>query len=156
MNCLQIFNPMNKILQHNQIKHRSKPVTSIEEQVIPVIAPMVMLCRKKIGRMNNIIALAHCQVKPINPLTFFVFRDGVTVVNPEIIEVMEATKFTHKEGCASYCYRPDKKVTRYQSIYVKYTMVKAEEVREITEWVHDLTACVFQHEIDHFRNKYIY
>lgn len=145
-----------KILQHNQIKNLSKPVTDIQTQVIPLIPEMVGACRQQVGRMNVIIALAHCQVEQSDPLTFFVFRDGVTVVNPEILEVMEMTKFMHQEGCVSYAYRAEKKTKRYQSIYVKYTMIQASEIKEITEWVHDLTACVFQHEIDHFRNKYIY
>lgn len=147
---------MKQPLQHTQIKKLSSPVTDIETQVIPLIPEMAMICRKGYGKMKNIIALTHCQIEQENPLRFFVFRDGVTVVNPEILEVMEASKFTNQEGCVSYAFRSEKKVSRYQSIRVKYTMIKAEEIREITEWVHDLTACVFQHEIDHFKNKYIY
>jgi len=143
---------LNGILQKNEIINRSKPVTDIKKEVTPFIKNIVDLCNKKIGEFNGALALAHCQVEKDNPLTFFVFNTGETIINPEILELI-GEKTTSMEGCLSLALRPEKKVKRYEKIKVKYLDTNGKE--RVT-YEYGKRAYVFQHETDHFKNKYIY
>jgi peptide deformylase len=151
---------MSEILTHKQITKKSEPVTDIENQVIPYIQQMAELCRtEKNGRKG--IALAHCQFDKDNPLTFYVFANGDTVVNPEILSVKEKTLMWHSEGCLSFPHEQEVEVQRYRIIKARYTLVtnvckNFQGVRVVEKKLQDMTAYIMQHEMDHFNLKYIY
>lgn len=143
------------ILQHNEITQKSIPVTDIKKQVLPLIEKMAISCR--IPRGNKIgIAIAHCQVEKTDPLTFYVFANGDTVVNPQIISVKEKTLMWHKEGCLSFINHNDIKVKRYRIIKAKYILIQNGKIFNIEKNISDMNAYVMQHETDHFNLKYIY
>lgn len=144
-----------KILQHNEITKVSQLVTDIESQVKPFIKEMAETCRTpRNGRIG--VAIAHCQVEKDNPLTFYVFANGDTIVNPEIISVKEKTWTMHTEGCLSFHNSPDVSVPRYRIIKAKYTLVNNAGIRVVEKNISDMTAYVMQHEMDHFKLIYIY
>lgn len=144
-----------KILLHNQITKKSQSVTDIETQVKPYIQQMAELCRvSRNGRKG--VALAHCQFEKDNPLTFYVFANGDTVVNPVILSVKEKTLMWHSEGCLSFPNEPEVEIQRYRIIKARYTLVTNQGIREVEKNLSDMTAYVMQHEMDHFNLKYIY
>ena len=148
---------INGILQKAEIEKLSQPVENVKEQVFPYIDQMVGLCSRKIGvHVDGAIALAHCQIEKENPLTFFVFETGEVIVNPVILDFDVESKFTHMEGCLSLAFRRGRKVPRFNRIKVAFIRIfDRKVVKEKGEWVEGIRACVFQHEMDHFENKYI-
>lgn len=104
-------------------------------------------------------ALAHCQVDDKEPLRFFVAREGVVYVNPEIIN---HTNHEHlrEEGCLTYsfpCCKALSHVPRWNKIRVRFQVLTAHGLSAKTEEdMKGLQAQVFQHEIDHFNGMYIY
>lgn len=160
-----------KVLQANEITKLSKAVDV--KQDIPMIQALlpdiIELCKNPIGKFSGAYAIAHCQVEKENPLTFFVIKTGEVIINPVILT--KSGRFPHSEGCLSYKYRPMKKVSRYSNIMVNYISLKKNKLslwrlkthkkREIkfvkgSKDPKDMLACIFQHEIHHFTNNYIY
>lgn len=119
------------------------------------------------GFRKSSIALHHSQVDP-DPANFFVIRRDVVgakdneicvVINPKIVELDKASKYTHLEGCLSFPFRHDKKVSRYGRVKVWYqtpdqnseTSFKDQEI-----WVEGFMAAIFQHECEHAKGNNIY
>lgn len=128
----------------------------IRDIVVPLIEPMAELCKKPIGKFPSARAIAHAQVEQHKPLRFFVFSDGLAIVNPKILEASDPV--IHKEGCYSFPFRDEKKVKRFNKIVVSYVGVAKNGVEEVVERdvITGINAFIFQHEIDHFNNKTIY
>lgn len=146
-----------KILQANEIKKLSRPVdVKVDLPKIEAVIPeIVKICKTHIGKFKGAYAIAHCQIEPNDPMTFFVLSSGEAIINPVINS--KTDKFTHKEGCLSYKFRSRKKVSRFNQIEVSYTSLHGKKFQYFGNEVHQgLIACIFQHEMDHFVNKYIY
>ena len=147
---------INGILQKNEITKISQPVTDIKNQVIPIIEKIQKLCFVKIGRYPGALALAHCQIEKENPLTFFVLKTGETIINPLIKAYDKETGTTNLEGCLSLAFRPEKKIKRFDRILVAYDSVINKKISKEIMWIDGKRSFIFQHEMDHFKNKYIY
>lgn len=133
-----------------QCKKHSKKVVKFSE-IKELIYEMAEICNRPCGKYPRAHAIAHCQVDHDNPKRFFVLSDGTPIINPVILEA--SRPFTHKEGCYSYAFRPEKKVKRYFKIKVQY---QNEKGKKIVEDLEGLIACIFQHEIDHLNGIAVY
>ncbi len=153
----------------------SRPVTSADIQTVQAaIIPMANLCKEKLGKYTG-HALAHCQVERTDPLRFYVTKDGVCIINPEIINHTRHT-VTNGEACMSYAHQLVKDVERWNKCEVRYQiletivmkadpsglgMVKLEqpEIKLSVPKINNLSgleARIAQHEIDHFNGINIY
>ncbi len=103
-------------------------------------------------------ALAHCQVESKDPLRFFVSREGIVYVNPEIIRhTQHATP--REEGCLTYSFPGciPILVPRWHKIVVRYQVLSSYGFSQFAEEdMKGLQAQIFQHELDHFNGVYIY
>lgn len=104
-------------------------------------------------------ALAHCQVEDKDPLRFFVSREGVVYVNPEIINHTKHAQ-AKEEGCLTYSWPGCAAlldVPRWHKIVVRFQVLTSHGLSaKVEEDLKGLQAQVFQHEIDHFNGMYIY
>jgi peptide deformylase len=131
----------------------SRKVKSEDMSVIMSLRnEMFMLCFKNIGNYKGAYAVAHCQVKKINPMRFFVTREGKTIVNPKIVR-HSGYMVDSFEGCLSYPLRNQVMVQRYRKIEVEYL---DKDFKKKVAHLSGQEAFVWQHEIDHFDGKHIY
>lgn len=72
-------------------------------------------------------------------------KEGITLINPEIIESDDVEKFEFQEGCLSFPLGGGW-VTRPKRIKVRYTDLNHREQIKAFE---DIEAACVQHEIDH-------
>lgn len=147
-----------KILQHTEIKKHSRTV-NLEADIegIKLIVPeIVNLCKNKVGKYGGGYAIAHCQVDKDDPMRFFVIHDGTVIINPVIVE-KSSDKITEQEGCMSFAFRPQKKVIRPAWVIVNCQKMVDGVLEEMSgQKIEGKLARIFQHEMDHFVNKYIY
>lgn len=118
---------------------------------------MIAICKKPLGRYPGAIAISHCQVESVDPLRFFVLKDGRIILNPKIINY-SGEEASDVEGCYSYAFRTVVKVKRHKELLVNFqTLEKNGEIKENkNEKVNGIMAQVFQHEVDHFNGRSIY
>lgn len=110
----------------------------------------------------NAYAVSHSQVSE-DPKMFFVVNrkmHGIkqkikndVIVNPVIIDKDEVV--FNREGCMSKPFHGTKKISRYLNIVVKYKVPFLWFLRSKKSSFRGLPAFVFQHEIDHFKGKYL-
>jgi peptide deformylase len=136
-----------KIVQypHPALRHKTRPLTSIDEEVRKQVAQMLELMYEARG-----IGLAANQV--VLPYQLFVMNETAdpnqreherVFLNPVILERKGSVE--GEEGCLSFpqLYQ---KVRRAKTIRVQAYNLKGEQVDEVFE---DMPARVCQHEIDH-------
>jgi peptide deformylase len=136
-----------KIVQypHPALRHKTRPLTSIDEEVRKQVAQMLELMYEARG-----IGLAANQV--VLPYQLFVMNETAdpnqreherVFLNPVILERKGSVEA--EEGCLSFpqLYQ---KVRRAKTVRVQAYNLKGEQVDEVFE---DVPARVFQHEIDH-------
>lgn len=156
---------LKRYVAPHRVKSRWVMGTDIE-RVIKDGGIMLTLCTIPRGMYGNISAIAHPQIDDRDPLRFFVLVDGKVIINPVIIDHTKVPVFKD-EGCMSYPETPIKKeVPRYNKITVRYqTLVhkktaEGKSVPVLSRWVDEKLsgnlANVFQHEIHHLNQVYIY
>ena len=120
-------------------------------RVIRNARKMVDLCFVKTSFYNGAHSISHCEVTKIDPLKFFVMRDGFVIVNPVIIKHSRKI-IKSEEGCLLYPDQPPIIVKRWERCTFNFRLpdYKNKIFSEIkTLDVGGLTAKIFQHEIDH-------
>lgn len=117
------------------------------------------------------VAMAQPQVSG-RPLRYFVINPKLTdliaeiggpvVINPHLDAKDKMSKFMFKDACMSYPLRPVIKVKRYSRITASYDIIvslKANrpEIKRFKEKsLTELSALVFQHELEHLNGKSIF
>jgi peptide deformylase len=136
-----------KIVQypHPALRHKTRPLTSIDEEVRKQVAQMLELMyeARGIGLAANQVVLPY-QIFVMNETADFNQREHERVfLNPVILERKGSVE--GEEGCLSFpqLYQ---KVRRARTIRVQAYNLKGEQVDEVFE---DMPARVCQHEIDH-------
>lgn len=126
------------------------------------------------GQSKKCFALHHAQVSS-KPFNFFVINSNmeglskgylknqlIVICNPKILEKDKESRIYMKEGCMSYPHKQDKTLLRCNRIYVSYdTLVPNEKRNSLTlehkeEWLEDVNAQIFQHEVEHGHGISIY
>lgn len=135
----------------------SKKVEATDfQRVLDSIKDMVALCNKPVGRYRKAYGVAHCQVEAKMPLRFFVYAEGIVVINPRIIRHTKTT-VPHQEGCATFPNRETVTVQRYNKCEVEYrTVVNGSPSNLIRENLGGHVAKAMQHLIDLMDGKTIY
>lgn len=124
---------------------------------------------KLVDTQGGVYALHHAQVSN-EPFNFFVLDDKACadflpslgsrfIVNPKILTKMEGTEMALYEGCVSFPFRKQKKVTRSIIIGVEYFIPDFGEktgLKKMTKKVERIVAQIFQHECEHGEGKNIY
>ena len=124
---------------------------------------MVTMCGIPRGKYSGVAALAHSQIDNNDPLRFFVFPNGIVIINPVIVNSTKVT-VDKKEGCLSF---PDNdiklNVKRFNKVTVMYQMfvkssndAKPSLSNVITEMLDGSRAHTFQHECGHINGFNIY
>jgi peptide deformylase len=144
---------------------KSKWVTEKDlEIVIADGKDLVAMCGLPRGKYSGIMALTHSQINDKDPLRFFVFPNGVVVINPVVINHTKSS-IEKAEGCMSYPELDVKKdVPRYNKITVIYQTLEQLSVgdsgpilsKPILENLSGGAAHVFQHELSHLNGSNIY
>lgn len=146
---------------HNK---KSRWVTADDlEKVLADGRDLVAMCNLPRGKYSGIAALAHPQIDATDPLRFFVFPNGMVVINP-VITSHTRTPVKKNEGCMSYPDEPIKQgVERYNKITVTYqTLTKRDKDDNpslsdpVTETLNGGQSHVFQHECGHLNGSNIY
>ena len=124
---------------------------------------LVAMCNLPRGKYSSIGALAHTQIEANDPLRFFVFPNGMVVINP-VITSNTKVPVMKKEACMSFADNeiiPE--LPRYNKITVTYqTLSRADENSEpvlsktITETFNGGVSHVYQHECGHLNGCNIY
>jgi peptide deformylase len=130
---------------HPALRHKSKPLTSIDNQVRKQAEEMLALMydAKGLGLAANQVALPY-QMTVINPSGDPNNKEAEAVcINPVIVS-REGTQ-EGEEGCLSF---PGlfQKVRRAKTVIVEYYDLDARLLRVTA---HELPARLLQHEIDH-------
>jgi len=145
---------MHYIKPHKKI---SQKVRSIHFQKVKELSKkMVALCRKPRGKYAYAYALAHCQVASEKPLRFFVIREGLTIINPVIIN---HTKFPvdSTEACMSFPDKAPITVKRFNKCEVEYKVLEKSVISGVqNQNFSGKGAKMFQHMIDLLDGKTIY
>ena len=140
--------PNQKVSQ----KVRSIHFQKVKEQSKKMIA----LCRKPRGKYAYAYALAHCQVESEKPLRFFVIREGLTIINPVMVNHTKVP-VNSVEACMSF---PDKKpitVKRFNKCTVEYTVLGHSVISGLqSQNFSGANAKIVQHMIDLLDGKTIY
>ena len=154
-------------LSSRYVNPHNKKSRWVTEADIPKIladgADLVAMCNLPRGRYSGIAALSHPQMDDQDPLRFFIFPNGMIVINPVITSHTQAPIFKD-EGCMSFPDNDVKKmVERYNKITVTYQTLNKKEGQEgpclslpITETMTGGTSHVFQHEVSHLNGCNIY
>jgi len=117
------------------------------------------------SKLTDAYAVAQPQVSN-NPLRYFVLNpikkdiikdfEGEVIVNPKILSKDKTTRVMFPEGCLSYPFRDMKKVKRFTIIKVRYTIIGLLRNRTIEKDLNNISAIIFQHEMQHLNGKSIY
>jgi peptide deformylase len=114
------------------------------------------MCSERIGFMKGGYALSHQQVENEDPLTFFVLREGETIVNPKILNHTKTT-VDSRELCLSFPYiNREILKQRWNVIEVEYYGIYGEGFTKKRKRLSGKESHVWQHEMDHFDCKYIF
>lgn len=129
------------------LKKKSEPVREINQQVKDLCFEM-----KEIMEQSQGIGLAAPQVGELKRIILIQTKDGIKFfINPEIIQKSDEVEFG-EEGCLSL---PGLtlKIKRPKEIKVRAMDLEGREVEIAAK---DLTARIFQHEIDHLEGLLIF
>lgn len=127
------------------------------------------------GQSKKCFALHHAQVSS-HPFNFFVINskmDGlsknylpgqmIVICNPKILEKDKESRIYMREGCMSYPHKHDKTMFRCNRVYVSYDTIIPDPKKENNlilehreEWLEDVNAQIFQHEVEHGHGISIY
>jgi peptide deformylase len=121
------------------------------------------------SKWNDCYAVAQPQISK-KPLRYFVINperietvkdfEGTIIINPKLISKDRLTRTMFKEGCLSFPFRPVKKTKRFLTIEVEYDIINNNYspilTKKIKKQLTGLTACIFQHELQHLNGKNIY
>ena len=145
---------MKYIKPHKKV---SQKVRSIHFQKIKDESKkMVALCREPRGRYAYALALAHCQVESENPLRFFVIREGITVINPVMVNHTKVP-VDSEEACMSFPEKAPVTVKRSHKCTVEYSLLGVSTITGVqTKGFSGKPAKMFQHMIDLLDAKTIY
>lgn len=146
--------------------HNNKSRWVKAEDLAKVVADgqdLVAMCNLPRGKYSGIAALAHPQIDAVDPLRYFVFPNGMVIINP-VITSHTKTPVMKAEGCMSHEDKDVKKdVPRFNKITVTYqTLTKRDKDDSpalsdpVTETLNGGQAHVFQHEVDHLNGQDIY
>lgn len=148
------------------IKPHNKKAREVKQEdlqrVLDDAINMYESCFEKHGNYNGGHAIAHTQVEEVDPLRFFVTRDGDCIINPIITR---HTKFEqqHLEGCLSYNDKPEVRVGRYYRVEVEYYVFDEDAIDDgehklikKQDQLKGMPSYIFQHEIDHLNGLDIY
>lgn len=147
---------------HN-IKSREVVDADIE-RVMKDGQKMLEMCIVGNGVYATASAIAHTQLTKDDPLRFFVFADGMIVINPVILSHTQAF-VDRNEGCMSFPGELPKKVLRFNKITAKYQAIAIREKSgEKTYYLSPAVEVtytgnisnVFQHECGHLNGCNIY
>jgi peptide deformylase len=153
---------------------KSKVVESAEQIFKEAYEMQEKLNNDEFHLRKKCFALHHAQVST-HPFNFFVINsnmDGlsknylpgqmIVICNPKILEKDKESRIYMKEGCMSYPHKQDKTLLRCNRIYVSYdTLVPNEQRNSLIlehkeEWLEDVNAQIFQHEVEHGHGISIY
>jgi peptide deformylase len=142
---------------HKDLRVKAAPVEKLTPEVISLCQAMV----DKMVSMSNCIGFAGPQLgillrifvireEIISPDNTYVFKDPEVIINP-VLSSPSQSQETSAEGCMSL---PGLhvKVTRPESIHVRYQNLKGEFVEE---HLSDFRARMFMHENDHLNGVLI-
>ena len=142
--------------------HTVLPREVTEEDIPRIIhdaSRMMAACYVNHGKFGGALAVAHTQITKENPLKFFVTKDGLIVVNPEIVNHTK-TPIKNLEGSISFPNKGIKQVERYNKVTVKFAaLVNIDGEPKFEHGTENITRTaskVFQHAIDNLNGKYIY
>jgi peptide deformylase len=164
---------MNIIKNHFKV---SKPVNSYAEirKEAQALKDFVD-CGSLSGLYNKAYAIAHAQVSE-TPYAFFVVSNEMirdkqfparVIINPEIlssptfldvqgVQILNSTEAD--EPCLSFPFRKPKRITRYNSIKVRYRIpaMFGFYLKTIEQDLTGVVSGIFQHEYDHTQGKNIF
>lgn len=141
----------------HKVKSKEATVRDIKT-ILEDSEDMVKLCYTQIGVYPGGFAVAHEQIEKKRPLRFFAICDGRIIINPVIVRHTNNT-VKSVEGCLSFPGLYPIEVDRWNKCEVEYYEInkdKASFTEKRKENLSGREAKIFQHEIDHFDNKYIY
>jgi len=145
-------------------KKQSRLVTNEDiKRVVDESIIMHDLCFILRGKCNGALAIAHQQIDDQNPLDFFVIREtGEIIINPKIVNHTRHT-VDSEEGCLSFPDNDPIIVQRWNKIEVEYQTLgpvdgSQDEIKlvDMSSGFSGRMAKIYQHEIDHAQNIYIY
>lgn len=145
---------MHYIKPHKKI---SQKVRSIHfQKVKDQSKKMIALCCKPRGKYACAYALAHCQVESEKPLRFFVVKEGLTIINPVMVNHTKVL-VDSVEACMSFPDKVPVTVKRFNKCEVEYrTLGRSTMTGVQTQNFSGKSARMFQHMIDLLDGKTIY
>lgn len=140
---------MREIIKPHRVKSRE-----VKEEDIPRVIYDANEMFKHVS--GKCVALAHSQITDQDPLRFFVNKEGEIIINPKITR--HVNYFVDSiEGCMTFPDNGEIKKSRYRKIDVSFQTIENGKLGPIHEAeVRNLTAFIFQHEIDHMDGIYCF
>lgn len=148
---------MKYVLPHKKISRTVQPEDT--DRMIADALVMQEMCSVPPKYHLPAFAIAHSQIDDVDPLRFFVTREGDIIINPVILS-HDHRPVLRKEGCTTFGSSiPPADVARVRKLVVEYFVIEDEVMKTWIKKKHTVNgqkAQIFQHEIDHMNAKYVY
>jgi len=148
------------IIQNHHVKSREVTPEDIERVKTDAKIMHELLFKPeyqvKPERIKLGLAIVHSQITDIDPLRFFVMRDGTVIINPRI-DKHTRTTVDSSEGCLTFPDKQDIIVQRWNKCMVSFQIIYQDKLLVHTaQNVESVGAKIFQHEIEHMDGVNIY